>query len=310
MNKKLIFPTIFALSAALISGTNNFLTKIAVTAVKDPIVFTTFKNSIVAFLLLGIFLITKKWAEIKNASKKNITKLILIGVVGGSLPFALFFSGLTQTNAINASLIHKTLFLWVFIFAYPFLKERLSKLQILGATIIFAANFFIGGFTGFKFNTGEFMIIGATILWAIENIIAKKALQEFSSTTVAANRMILGSLILFAFLLARDGAAVFNLNLNESQWGWTILTSFLLFGFVSFWYGALKYAPATYVATLLVPATLVTNVLSAIFITKVFSLNDAISAALYVLGIILFVLFARKSSKSPMPAPNISSSAI
>ncbi|MDI6734121.1 MAG: DMT family transporter [Patescibacteria group bacterium] len=298
MSEKIIFPTILALAAALVSGTNNFLTKIATTSVGDPIIYTTLKNSIVALILFGLILGFKKWPEIRNATKKQTLKLIAIGIIGGSIPFALYFTGLSQTNAINAALIHKTLFLWVFIFAIPFLKERLSKLQIFGVAIIFTANLFIGGFAGFKFNIGELMILGATILWAIENIIAKKTLQEFSSQTVAAARMILGSLVLFLFLLVRNGSAVFSFSLNNEQWTWTIITSILLFGYVTLWYGALKYAPATYVAVLLVPATLITNILSSIFVTHVFDGRSVLTVLLYIIGYSIFIVSAGKIKNS------------
>ena len=73
-----------------------------------------------------------------------------------------------------------------------------------------------------------------------------------------------------------------------------MLTSIFLLGYVLTWYTALKYAPATYVATLLVPATLITNILSAIFITHAFSIQQFISAVLFITGTALVVLFAKK----------------
>jgi drug/metabolite transporter (DMT)-like permease len=293
-NKSIRFATICALAAAVISGTNNFLTKIAVTAVKEPILFTTLKNSLVAVLLVGLFLLFKKWPEIRSATKSQFIKLFAIGAIGGSLPFALFFTGLSKTSAINAALIHKTLFIWVLIFAIPILKERMNKLQWLGVGAVFAANLFVGGFTGFKYNSGELMILGATILWAIENIIAKKALRDLSAITVAAARMTLGSLLLLLFLILRNGAVILP-ALNPSQWGWTLLTSALLFGYVLGWYSALKYAPATYVATLLVPATLITNILSVIFVTHSFAAKEFVSAFLFVTGIYLIISLMRKT---------------
>lgn len=289
------FATGLVLITALISGTNNFLTKIAVTAVKDPLIFTTLKNAVVALLLIGIILVIKKWGEIKTLTKRQILKLFAIGAVGGSLPFALFFIGLSKTSAVNAALIHKTLFLWVLLFAIPILKEKIGSLQWLGIATIFAANTLMGGFVSFKYNTGELMILAATILWAVENIIAKVVLKDVSSITVAASRMVIGSLILTLLVFARGGASVIY-NLGLEQWGWTFLTSGLLLGYVLTWYTALKYAPATYVATLLVPATLITNVLSAVFITKVFTINQFVGACLFMGGIILTIMFVKRTA--------------
>lgn len=298
----LFYATVLALATAVISGTSNFLNKIAVTAVRDPIVFTTLKNAMVALFIIGIILALKKWREIKTLNKGQALKLLAIGVVGGSLPFALYFTGLTQTSAINASLIHKTLFVWVLFLGIPFLKERLTRWQWLGVAAIFGANLLVGGFSGFKYNTGELMILGATILWAVENIVAKVALRDLSSALVAGARMAVGSLILLAFVLWRGGASAVYV-LNFQQWGWTLLTSALLLGYVLTWYSALKRAPAIYVATLLVPATLVTNVLSAVFVTHAFSGRQALSTTLFLISVVLIILFARKTAEQATATP-------
>lgn len=284
--------TLLALGTAIISGFSNFIAKISVTVVKDPIVFTTLKNSLVAILLVGVVLMLGRWRELRTLSKSQWGRLVAIGVIGGSIPFALFFLGLSQTSALNASLIHKTLFLWVLVFGATLLKERLTPMQWVGIAAIALANVFIGGFKGFKLNLGELMILGATILWAVENIIAKITLRGVSSLTVAAARMIFGSLLLIGFVFVRGGGTSL-LHLNAAQWSWTLLSSGLLLGYVITWYAALKRAPATYVATLLVPATLITNVLSAIFITHAFPLVLVLNALCLTIGVVCVIRFAR-----------------
>ena len=292
------YATALALITAVISGTNNFLAKIAVMAVKDPVVFTTLKNAIVAAFLIGIILMFGKWREIISLTRKQMLRLLAIGAIGGSVPFALFFIGLTKTSALNAGLIHKTLFVWVALLAVPILKERFSGFQWMGVGALFAANFAVGGFKGFHFNTGELMVLGATLLWAVENIIAKGALKDISSVVVAGARMVIGSVLLFALVMWQGNAGM-AANLTLAQWGWTALTSVLLLGCVLTLYTALKYAPATYVAALLVPATLVTNALSAIFITHSFSGIQFSQAVLFIAGGLLITLFVKKSVNAP-----------
>jgi drug/metabolite transporter (DMT)-like permease len=287
--------TTLALSTAFISGVSLFVNKFAVTAAKDPILFTTLKNSLVAIFLVGIMIGLGRFREIRSLSGKQWLKLFVIGAVGGALPFALFFTGLAETTAVNGALIHKTLFLWVTLMAIPFLKEKMVWQQWTGVALIFLGNLFVGGFTGFKFNTGEMMILAATILWAIENIVAKKALNNISSVTVGAARMVIGSalLVLYISIFGKFGPVF---SLTSAQWGWTFLTGVLLAGYVLTWYSALKRAPATYVATLLVPATLVTNILSALFITHALAGRDLASAFLYSVGVFLLIFFARKTT--------------
>lgn len=303
----LVAATALALGTALISGVSNFVAKIGMTVVKDPILFTTLKNGAVALLLIGALIVYRRWRELRGLSKRQWTQLVAIGLIGGSVPFALYFTGLTHTSAINASLIHKSLFLWVAVLAVPLLKERMRGWQWLGVALVALANVFVGGFKGFKMNTGELMILGATLLWAVENVIAKVALKNISSLTVASARMVIGSLALIAVVAQRGGGAA-AAHLTTRQFDWLMLSSLLLFGYVVTWYAALKRAPATYVATLLVPATLVTNILSAIFVTHAFSLVQFLNGFLLIAGILLLTTFARKTSSVAAPANTPSTS--
>ena len=47
-----------------------------------------------------------------------------VGVIGGSVPFVLFFEGLARAEATQASFIQKTLVIWVALLAVPLLRER------------------------------------------------------------------------------------------------------------------------------------------------------------------------------------------
>lgn len=285
--------TALALMTAVISGVAVFANKFAVGTFSDPVVFTTAKNLIVAVFLIGLILSLGKWQEIRSLTTSQWKRLSAIGIVGGSLPFALFFTGLTMMPAANAAIIHKTLFVWVALLAIFFLKEKLTRLQWLGVSLLFASNLVIGGFQGFSYGIGELMVFAATILWAVENVIARKTLAEVSSVTVASARMVLGSGILLAFLAVSGRATGFAEMSSGSLWI-VLLVSALLTGYVLSWYTALKYGPAPYVAALLVPASLITNVLSAVFITGTITEALLTSGALVFLGTALVVLFTKQ----------------
>ena len=283
-----------ALVTAVISGVSIFLNKYAVDAIKPPLFFTTLKNIGVAFLILGILLLTKKWKLLKDLKQREIIYLILIGIVGGSLPFYLYFTGVTLIPAINAAIIHKTLVLWVALLAIPFLREKLTKTQVCAVIILFASNFIIGGFKGFQFSKGELLVLLATMLWAVENVLAKKILPRVDPDIVTAARMTLGAVILLvATALTVPHAMSKVLHFNANQWEWMLLTVVLLLGYVMSWYRALKFAPAITVTTVLVSSTLVTNILSAVFVTHAWTMTMAIQAGLIVLGIGLFWFSAK-----------------
>ena len=45
-------------------------------------------------------------------------------MIGGSVPFVLFFEGLARAEATQAAFIQKTLVVWVALLAVPLLRER------------------------------------------------------------------------------------------------------------------------------------------------------------------------------------------
>ncbi len=290
-----------ALGAAAISGVNNFLTKIAVTEVRDAIVYTTVKNGAAALLLVVALAAVGGFRGFFGHVRRHPWAMAWIGVFGGAVPFALYFTGLTGTTAINAALIHKTMVLWVAAMAVPLLAERHRQALYGGVLTLFAGNLLIGGFGGFKFNLSELMIVVATLLWSVENIVAKKALADIPGLTLAAVRMGAGTLVLLPLALARGGLAPV-MHMSAAAWGWTMLTGILLAGYAFGWFAALRRLPATLTAALLVPATLITNVLSAVFVTHKWSGTQSLAAALFAVGLIAAISAAR-ASRAPAPTP-------
>ena len=289
----------FAIAAAILSGFSIFLNKFAVTAITPPLVFTATKNFSVGLLIIGIIIATKKWRLFKEIKKQDFLKLTLIGIIGGSLPFYLFFTGLSQTSAINGAMIHKSLVFWVAILAFPLLKEKLSRVQILAISLLFISNYFVGGFSGFQFSQAEAMILLATILWAGETILVKKLLPRVDPDIVLAFRMGLGSLILLSASFFAYPASVLQITtLTSVQLFWLLLTAIILFAYVATWYRALKYAPAILVSAILVSSTLITNLLSAIFITH--SLPSVLlssQSALVLSGLAFLFVFSRETTQ-------------
>jgi len=92
----------------------------------------------VMLFLFSILFFKKEFPKFKSFSKNVLLKLVLVGFIGGSIPFLLFFYGLKLTVASKAAFIHKTLFLWVSVLAFIFLKERLTKKQIISALFLLA----------------------------------------------------------------------------------------------------------------------------------------------------------------------------
>ena len=260
-----------ALTAAIISGLSIYLNKFAVMGMKDPFVFTTVKNLAVALMLLALVILPKALPEMKGLSRRQWLTLGLLGGVGGSVPFLLFFYGLSQGTSAGAAFIHKSLFIWVAILAVFFLGERLGKFHLLALVALVGGNILLLGWPkSWLLSGGELMIFMATILWAVEAVVAKKVMSQVSSNVAAFGRMFFGAMVMLIYLAATGKLSVMA-SLSGLQVGWVVLTALFLFGYVSCYYAGLKYAPASIVASILVLGSVITSLLYAIFDAKMYS---------------------------------------
>lgn len=285
-----------ALITALVSGISVFINKFAVGVIQPPLVFTTVKNLGVGLLILSLVLGRGKLETIKKLNKGQLTKLLGVALIGGTLPFYLFFTGLSQTAAINGAIIHKTLVFWASIFAVIFLKEKLTKKHGVAILLLFGSNLFVGGFEGFRFNLGELYILIATLLWSMENIIAKKVLVTVDSDILTLFRMGGGSLILLgtSIITQPQGLAlIFSLSLTQAFWLFATMGTLLMY--VSTWYSALKNSTVINVSTALSAGALVTNVLTSMFITGNWNVAYIPQGLMVAAGMYILIIAQKRS---------------
>lgn len=255
----------YAIIAAFISGFSIFLNKFAVKAWADSSVFTTAKNIAAVVLLSCLILGIKKLPELKGMAKTNWLKLALIGLIGGSIPFLLFFKGLTLASATTAAFIHKTIFIWIALLAVPILKEKLSSLQIGAFGLLATGVFFLSTPVKMSFGYGETLILAATIMWAVENIISKWTIRDISPVIVAWGRMFFGAIFLLIYLASREQLGGLT-DFSAGKMWWLAVSGFILFAYVFAWYSSLKYLPVTTASAILAIAAPATAVLDAVFV--------------------------------------------
>jgi len=163
----------------------------------------------------------------------------------------MFFKGLSLATGSEAAYLHKFLFVFVAILAPLFLKEKFKLNYLLGfLTLFFGSALLFKVQLPLSLDSGDWLILGASGLWGIECIIAKKLLNDLSGRMVAWGRMTFGALFIILFWLVTGQASLFW-QLSGPQWSWIILTAGLLFGYVMTWYSGLKYLPATQAAVIL-----------------------------------------------------------
>ncbi len=277
---------ILVFSTAIISGFSIFINKYGVSVI-NPSVFTFLKNTVVALMLTSLILLIKDWRLLKSLTKKQWWLLCLIGLVGGSIPFLLFFKGLSLTGAAQGSFIHKTMFIYVAVLAVIFLKEKISKKFLIGALLLLLGNLIYLKALPTSFGKGDLLVLLATFLWAIENVISKYALKDLPAKIVAWGRMFFGSIFILVFLLVSGQAGQIT-TLNTTQIGWIFLTALILLGYVLTWYSGLKYVPVSTATAILLLGSPITTLLSLTIGVKI-SPSEFLAGILMIIGLIFIV---------------------
>lgn len=268
---------LFGLGAAGLSGVAVFVNSYGVRAFGDATAYTTAKNAVAGLVLLAVvapLLAARSRGSRSHVLTRPCTRaqwagLAVLSVVGGSVPFVLFFEGLARITSgpVQAQFINKTLVVWVAVLAVIALRERVGALQLAAVAVLVTGQVVLSGggsaLVRVSFGPGEYLILAATLLWAVEVVLAKWLMRSLSSWTVALARMGGGSVLLIAWV-GVTGKAGLLVHMSGEQWKWVLVTGVLLAAYVATWLAGLALAPAVSVTAVLVAAVPVTAVLSAV----------------------------------------------
>ena len=286
---------ILAAGTAVISGISVFVNATAVKAVPDPAVFTTLKNLVAVALLLGLAMVVVRPTEVRSISRRDRSMLAVIGVLGGGVAFLLFFSGLAMASAPTAAFIHKTMFIWVALMAGPILAERLGPAPIAALGVLLVGQLLILPPLGISWGAGETLIAIATLIWAVEVVLAKQVLGRVRSPIVGVARLGIGLVVLAGFLLV-TGRIAGLADIGATGWTWVAITGVLLAGYVGTWMAALRRAPATEVTSILVLGALITAALTAVSRGVIPEPVASVGYLLALLGVAALVLVRRNAA--------------
>jgi drug/metabolite transporter (DMT)-like permease len=280
--------TILAILAALISGFAIYANKIFVVDL-DPTIFTAVRAMIIGLLFFVIASYQNKFdfSKFKTVSWKY---LLIIGIVGGGLAFLLFFSGLELTTSGRAAFLHKTLPLYVALLAFIFLKEKISRkqstallLMFLGTVMLYVATIPSGALWADP-QLGDLLVIAATVFWAVEIIVARKAMIDGQTNFIVSfGRMFFGALFLFGAVLVL-GKIDLLFTLQPNQIFNLFASTAILFGYVLTFYWSIRYINASKAAAILLMAPVITLILGTYFLGEPFQALQIFASIIILLG--------------------------
>lgn len=141
--------------------------------------------------------------------RKELLKLIVLGLTGVTFLYIFQFLGVSLTTASTGGVLINTNVLFIAFFSALFLHEQFSLKKTVGIIISFAGVFLVmlGQMTNESlmvdqnFFIGCLLIILSAVCWATYSIIGKSLLKTYDSVTVTTNAFLLGTVCYLPFVI-------------------------------------------------------------------------------------------------------------
>jgi drug/metabolite transporter (DMT)-like permease len=278
---------LLVLATAFISGVSTFVNVFAVHGTGSD-AFVTVRNVVVAAAFVPVALVAMRSLHAPALRPADWGRLVLIGLLGGAIPFLLFFHGLqiatAAGGAASASFGYRTLFLWASVFGIVVLREKFHWRVALGATLLLGGNVLLLSLTSPIWTDGTAFVLAATVLWAAEYTVSKRTLRDLPSATVMLGRMGFGALFLVGYLsfTTQWGTVA---GFSGAQWEWVGISAALLGAFVASFYPGLKRVDLGTASSALVLGFPVTWVLAVLVQGSSFTIAQAAGVVAIVAGV-------------------------
>ncbi len=211
------------LGANVIYGANYIIAKGIMPEKIGPSAFVFIRLSccVLLFWLLK-FLFVKERVE-----RKDLLRLALCGLFGGAANQMLFFHGINLTSPIDASIITTATPVIVLVFSFLILKERITKLKILGITIGAIGAIFLILYGKKAIGTssllGNVFVLLNAISYGFYLVLVKTLMKKYQSVTV------ISWVFLFGFILVCPFGISDFLNTNFEAF---TVNTYLTIGYV------------------------------------------------------------------------------
>ncbi len=221
-------PYILLVLATLLWG-GNFVIGRAVSGDIPPLTLA-FLRWCVAFIIffpIAFRQLKHEWRILK----KHWLIVIILSLTGVAAFNTLVYIGLHYTTSINASLMNSSTPIMIYILSFIFLKEKLSKFQLIGTVLSMCGVAFIimgGSFTrmvDFTFNKGDLIVIAAVFCWSVYSLLIKQYATRLPGQSTFLVTIGLGAIVLFPFSLYETLSSA-----TVIHWEWSTIAAILYVG--------------------------------------------------------------------------------
>lgn len=153
--------------------------------------------------------------------KKEVPRLIVLGLTGVTFLYIFQFLGIVYTTASTASVLINTNVLFIALFSAMFLHERFNWKKTLGILLSFVGVVLvvIGQMNNESLIINDTFLIGcglvilSALCWAIYSIVGKQLLRSYDTVTITTLAFLFGTILYLPIVAPTVGAVLPRISL-------------------------------------------------------------------------------------------------
>jgi drug/metabolite transporter (DMT)-like permease len=174
-------------------------------------------RAIVAALIASIYILSRRKSP-WNVTRKQLSPLIYIAIVGTLFADFMYFFALSQIPVINAVVLGHMQPIFIIVLGFFLLKsDVLTKFDYLGICLMIISGLLVttrttGNLFTLKFGTpGDLIVLCATIAWATSAIMMKRYLTRIDAGVITFYRFFIAALIFTIYLSLTSSFMINNI---------------------------------------------------------------------------------------------------
>lgn len=203
--------------------------------------------TVLRFLPAGLLLLlVVRWqGKLPKIQRADLPYFFALGLIGITITYSLFYTGLLETSASNASLLIACEPIMVAFFARIFLGESLNRNQWFGMLLGLVGIYIIAGNAW-----GNWVVLLSLCFESTVSVIAKRLAGRYPGSFVVAIEFLIGSALLLPFAIMEWQKSSHHIT-SEALAGWLYLSLGCSAFCYGVWYRMLERYPVSAMGVLL-----------------------------------------------------------
>ncbi len=256
----------------------------------SPLAFNGLRMAFASLILVLFLLITKQGFGLP---KKDIGKLVILGIIGNTVYQLLFIHGINLTTASNTSIIMAMTPASVALLSSLLKHEKIPWAGWFGIAISFVGFYLViakqpGTFVfSWENLKGDMMIFGGNLVWAVYTVFSKPLLGRITPLKWSSLTLAVGTVFYLPFCVPAFSRQDFG-QISLKAWSMLVFSGLfaLAFGYVV-WYSSVKRIGNTKTVIYGNIVPIFTVIFAYIFISERIGLWQAVGAVIILAGVYL-----------------------